>query len=545
MRAYLQIFAVALPLYILIPLQAQNRGLASIQAHDLRAHMLFLSSEELEGRNTGEQGLEVAARYLAVEAEKLGLKSADADNGFFQFYTIQEKEYDRENSQATITIASEEPVVNRDNFYIFPGVKEEQMVIEGEVVFAGYGIRDEAHQYNDFTNIEIEGKVVLIMNRGPMNEDGTEALFDHEKWAGMQSFQHKAEYIYSQQPKAILMVLDPKSGFQSIEDMNPGISNYLGKSRQLKNDTSEYSESGEMPKMVLIHRSVADQLLAGSGKSLKEWQLEIDGNLEPRSFQLEDTRITFDLRMKSNDLEVSNVFGLIEGSDPALKDEVVIYLAHYDHLGMDDEGEVFNGADDNASGSVALVEIAEAFIMEKKRPRRSVGFLWVSGEEIGLFGSRYFADQPLVPLENIAAVINLDMLGRTKTEEDMESGRGGLTIQAGDSVKVIGGLQSSILMEINKNALREMGLAGNYVYNDLNHPGNYFYRSDHVSFAQKDIPVLFYSTGTHRDYHRVTDVEERIDYEKFLKMTRFCYHVGYRVAQYKDPIQVDNPMSGW
>jgi Zn-dependent M28 family amino/carboxypeptidase len=174
-----------------------------------------------------------------------------------------------------------------------------------------------------------------------------------------------------------------------------------------------------------------------------------------------------------------------------------------------------------------------------------VAFLWVSGEEIGLFGSRYFADHPLVSRENIAAVINLDMVGRTKTEEDIQSDRRGLTIQGRDSVKVIGGLQSSVLMEINKKALREMGLVGNYEYNDLNHPGNYFYRSDHISFARKDIPVLFYSTGTHGDYHRVTDVEEHIDYDKFLKMTRFCYKVGYDALQYKDPIQVDNPMSGW
>jgi len=214
-------------------------------------------------------------------------------------------------------------------------------------------------------------------------------------------------------------------------------------------------------------------------------------------------------------------------------------------MGTDGNGGVFNGADDNATGSVALIEIAEAFMKEKKRPKRSIGILWVSAEEIGLFGSQYFADHPLIPQENIAAAINLDMLGRTKMEEDVKSKRSGLTIQGEDSVKVIGGLQSKVLMDINNRTLEDMGLVGNYIYNDINHPERSFYRSDHINFARKDIPVLFYSTGIHRDYHMLTDVEERIDYERFLKMTRFCYKVGFNVAQYSDPIEVDKPMSGW
>jgi hypothetical protein len=413
------------------------------------------------------------------------------------------------------------------------------------VVFAGYGINDEENHYNDFENIDIKDKVVLIMNRAPMNEEGTEALFDDNKWNSMQNFQYKMPYIYSQQPRAVLVVMDPKSGMQSIEDMNPAIAKYLGKSRELKADEEERTAQGDRPGMVLIHRSVADQLLEASGKSLKDLQLEIDQNLTPQSILLEATQVKIELNMETKDLEVYNIFGLIEGSDPVLKDEVVIYTAHYDHVGIDGQGGVFNGADDNASGSVALIEIAEAFMKEKKRPKRSIGILWVSAEEIGLFGSQYFADHPLVSEENIAAVINLDMLGRTKMEEDVHSSRSGLTIQAGDSVKVIGGLQSKVLMDINKKTLEEMGLTGNYMYNDTKHPDRYFYRSDHINFARKDIPVLNYSTGTHRDYHMLTDVEERIDYDKFLRMTRFCYKVGFNVAQYKGPIEVDKPMSGW
>ena len=530
----------------ILPLHAQKKGLESINELDLKRHMLFLSSDELEGRETGEPGLQVAARYLAVQAESLGLQALDKDKDYMQSYIIQEKAYDRENSRITITAADSSLVTGTEPFYIIPSPGGDYTVIEGEVVFAGYGINSEEHAYNDFENIDIQDKVVLIMNRAPMNEEGTEAQFENGKWTGMQNFQYKMQYIYSQQPRAVMMVMDPKSGMQSIEDINPAVAKYLSKSRSLKaEDEQEDGSPGNPPGMVLIHRQVADQLLASSGKDLKDLQMEIDRNLVPQSFLLEGTSVKIELSMKTSDLEVFNVFGLIEGSDPALKDEVVIYVAHYDHVGTDGKGGVFNGADDNASGTVALIEIAEAFKMEKKSPGRSIGILWVSAEEIGLYGSQYFADHPLVAREKIAAVINLDMVARTKTEEDVLSTRSGLTIQGGDSLKVIGGLQSKVLMKINEETLAEAGLVGNYKYNNLTDPNRYFFRSDHINFARKDIPILFYSTGTHNDYHMVSDVEESLDYDKFLRMTRFCFKAGLNVAQYKGPIKVDNPMSTW
>ncbi len=539
------LFAFLIVILYVLPLRAQEMGMESISRHDLKMHMLFLASDELKGRDTGDPGLQVAARYLAVQAEQLALQPLDADQDFMQPYLISEKAYDREKSNITFTGADGSVLLSKDPFYLLPAPEEGETIIEGEVVFAGYGINSEDHGYNDFENIDIHNRLVVLMNRAPMNEEGTEAQFDHDKWSGMQNFQYKMQYIMSQQPKAILMVMDPKSGMQSIEDINPAVAKYLSRSRQLKGEQAMTSTTGNEPMIVLIHRKTADLILASAGKNLKDLQVEIDRNLAPRSFLLEGAKLKVNLYMENKDLEVYNVFGLIEGSDPVLKDEAVIYVAHYDHVGIEEGNRVFNGADDNASGTVALIEIAEAFMKEKNRPKRSIGILWVSAEEIGLYGSQYFAEHPLIPHEKIAAVINLDMVGRTKTEEDIQSGRPGLTIQGGDSVKVIGGLQSKVLMKINEKTLSESGLVGNYQYNNLTDPNRYFFRSDHINFARKDIPVLFYSTGTHRDYHMVTDVEEAIDYDKFLKMTRFCYKAGFNVAQHKGPIKVDNPMSGW
>lgn len=416
--------------------------------------------------------------------------------------------------------------------------------LEGEVVFAGYGINDEENNYNDLEGLDLTDKIVLIMNGAPKNEDGSDYLFGGNKYTGMRAMQFKMPGLFEQQARAVMIVQDPKSGFSSIEEASPGIAEYLGRSRNLKRENSSRRRMGPDANIIFVNVSVADQLLASSGNNLKDLQQDIDSRLTPISFVLDSVNLKVELKKEVKEVVVSNVFGIIEGSDPKLKDELVIYVAHYDHVGTDGKGGVFNGADDNASGTVALIEIAQAFMMEKKRPARSIGILWVSAEEIGLYGSKYFSDNPMVPEENITAVINLDMVGRRRTSED-EGGGPGLTIAGGDTVKVIGGLQSKVLMEINKETLDQMELIGNYDYNDLTHPERYFYRSDHINFAQKDIPVLFYSTGTHRDYHKVTDEEKRIDYDKFLKMTRFSYKAGYNVADYKGSITVDNPMSAW
>jgi len=530
---------------LVLPMNAQKKGLSSIQSSDLKPHMKFLASDEMQGRDTGEPELDITARYLASQAESLDLKPMNGEEGYYQRYVIHERAYDRENSRAIVITARHDTLVSRDPFYVFGSNHEDLTLLEGEVVFAGYGIHDVEQDYDDFKELDIEGKIVLIMSRAPMDESGTELSFGSQKYSGLMNFRSKLPYIFSQNPKAVLMVNDPKSGLVSLEEANPGMADYLSRSLSLDGYESEPSPRNGRPRLMMIHRNLAELLLEGSGKGLEEWQKEIDRELTPHSFPLEGNSIRIELQMKDNKLVVPNIFGLIEGSDPELKDEIVLYLAHFDHVGTDGKGGVFNGADDNASGTVGLIEIAKAYKSEKKPPRRSIGFLWVSAEEIGLYGSRYFADHPLVPVENIAAVINLDMIGRTRTPEDAQSTRTGLTISGGDTVKIIGGLQSSLVMETNKEALEELGMVGNYQYNDRNHPDRYFYRSDHINFARKDIPVLFYSTGTHRDYHTVDDTEDRIDYGKFEEMIRLGYLVGFKLAAHKGPIGVDNPMSKW
>ena len=523
---------------------AQKMGIESITIPDMESHMYFLASDELEGRSTGEPGLNIAGKYLATQAKLLGLKAMDDDKDYLQNYVLVESNYDFEKSQITVGSDGEDPAILNEDFFIIGGDNSEHYSVEGEVVFAGYGVVEADHNYDDFAEVDITGKFVLMMNRAPMDEAGETIKFG-AKYGDMQNVMIKYPNIAMRQAKGILLVMDPKSGFNSIIEAAPFIKNFLSSSKSVKGSPSD-GMFGQMPlPIILIHRKVADQLLEGSGVTLDELQRKIDESLEPHSFPIQNKTCQVDLYLNSREFNAPNVFGVIEGSDPKLKDEYIIYMAHIDHLGTDEQGNVFNGADDNASGSVALLEMAEAFLKEKKKPARSIGFLWVSGEEIGLFGSGYYAENPIIPLNKTVTAINLDMVGRSRTEKDNAANSSQITVLAGDSIRVIGGLQSKVLMDINKTTLKEMNMAGDYEYNNTDHPARYFYRSDHISFAQKDIPILSFSTGTHTDYHKITDTIDKIDFQKFQHVTRFVFKVGFNVANYKGEITVDNPFSSW
>ncbi|MBL7113204.1 MAG: M28 family peptidase [Bacteroidales bacterium] len=506
--------------------------------------MYFLASDELQGRATGEPGLIIAGNYLAAQARLLGLKALDDNQDYFQQYTMIESNYDFERNQITIESADKDPEVLKEDFFIIGSDKSEHFSMNGEVVFAGYGIVENDYNYDDFADVDITGKFILIMNRAPLDESGKASKFG-EKWNEMQNVMIKYQEIALRQAKGILLVMDPKSGFNSILDMAPFIKSFFGSSKSVKG-SPESGMFGQMPvPIIIIHREVADQLLDGSGFTLDDLQKKIDDSLDPHSFAISNKTFQVDLYKNNREFNAPNVFGVIEGSYPKLKNEYVIYMAHYDHLGTDGQGGVFNGADDNASGSVALLEMAEAYLKEKKMPARSIGFLWVSGEEIGLTGSGFYANNPIIPLDKTVAAINLDMVGRIRTEEDNSDNSVQITVLGGDSIRVIGGLQSKVLMDINKTSLEEMNMTGDYKYNNTDHPARYFYRSDHISFAQKDIPILSYSTGTHTDYHKITDTVDKIDFTKFQYITRFVFKVGFNVANYKGEITVDNPFSSW
>lgn len=523
---------------------AQKAGLKQIDVPDLETHMKILASDEMEGRATGEEGLDRAADYLREQAGRIGLKAIDDDGDYFQDYTLVTKQMNREDSYIKISPEGEEPARMSYPFYVF-SPDTDKLVISGEAAFAGYGIYS-GEEYNDFDGLNLMGKVVLIMNRGPLDENG-ENLLEGQDWSGDRSFQYKMPGLVMRGPKAVLIVMDPKSGNNSLEEASPGMARYLSRSRYVKElGAGNRMMPAVQTKIMIIHRKVADEILNSCGRKLEEIQDSIDRSLTPLSFELPEIKIEINAAYDIREKMVPNVVGLVEGSDPELKKEVIVYTAHFDHLGTDGKGGVYNGADDNASGSVALIELGQAFKAEQKKLKRSVMLLWVSGEEIGLYGSRFYTENPLMPLEQTMVNINLDMIGTVRTERDNGKIYGEQASVLGmDSLGLIGGLQSAELLDIHYKTMAKVGLVTDEKFNDPDHPYRYYYRSDHINFARHNIPVLFYSTGTHVDYHKVSDDYSRINFEKLHKVNELVFLVGYKLARLPDRILVDKPFSDW
>jgi Zn-dependent M28 family amino/carboxypeptidase len=234
-----------------------------------------------------------------------------------------------------------------------------------------------------------------------------------------------------------------------------------------------------------------------------------------------------------------NVAGILDGADPKLKDEFVLFSAHYDHLKTEDNGDVYNGADDDGSGTVSVLEIAQAFSIGP-RPKRSILIIFHTGEELGLFGSEFNTDyEPVVPLSKLVADFNIDMVGRSRPPGDTDPRDRMLTDK--DSLYVIGADKlSTELNQINEMTNNDtVRLKFDYTYNDDRHPERFYYRSDHYNYAKHGIPVIFYFTGVHRDYHKTTDDVDKIDFEKMERIDRMVFATGWRVAQLDHRLVVD------
>jgi len=539
----------ALILNVIIPMimvpfnlfpQKGNNGPNQINSNDLEAYVSFLASPSMKGRSNGEPELDITVNYLATQARLLGLKPANG-NSFLQPYTVMKKFIDPEKSSITIFNNNSDSVLIKDPMIqLFP-IGASDFKIEGEVIFAGYGIKADKYKYNDLENISPEGKILLLMNRSPLSEDGTRFLFDEEIWSTFMSIQAKLTNLMFSKAKAILIVSDPKSGCSSIEQQYPGIANELKSSKYLKGSKPLTIDMPAMPRIIFVHRSIADELLKGTGHTLDELQKNIDLNLKSQSFLIPGKKLKITEASKTGEIILNNVAAWIEGSDPVLKKEIVVFSGHADHIGG--EGDRINtGADDDASGCAALLEIAQAFQSLEKKPLRSLLFLWVTGEEIGLFGSQSYVDNPLFPLENTVADLNMDMIGRVKgvadtTDETPMTGK--------SEVFVITGNQSKELVDIANDVDKKSPINLDYSLSGRNSPLQLFSRSDHYNFVKKDIPVLFFTTGLHTDYHKPADSVEKIDFEKMELIAKMVYEIGFNVSNRKIRIKVDNPYSKW
>jgi hypothetical protein len=502
----------------------QKEGLSSITKDDLKAHMEFFASDLLQGRETGTEANDMVALYIKSNIMRLGLKPGSAD--YYQHIPLVYNRNSMENSFLKISDTIGNEVYSTDSILLLTTGRK-TVTTEGKIVFAGYGFKDENSGYNDLEGVDLKDKIVLFMSRTPDMVRSGEAANS----LSFRSEESKIGNLFGSGAKALLMVFDPS---HSIQDPYQSVLNEIMRGGQI----SQEGASTDFPPFIIavIKPGTANNLLKTGGRNLQQLQEEIIESGKPASFEIPDISVSLNAAVESHAFDGKNVIGIIEGSDPVLKNEYIVYTAHFDHVGKDDNGEVFNGADDNASGSIGLIETAKAFMSLKKRPLRSIVFLWVNGEEKGLIGSDYYVNNPLLPLDNTILDINLDMIGRSKTPADTGTFFGmEMNVTGKGEVMLYTKHESSDLMKIISGSADKEGIRVIDMGEDIEAGG-----SDHESFWAKGIPAIMFHTGIHADLHQKTDDEDKIDYDKMEQITKLVFLVGYEVANRRERFAIDN-----
>lgn len=481
-------------------------GEQAIWARDLLAHVGILASPRMEGRAAGSEGAGKAAEYIAGEFRKIGLRPGGTGDTFFQaFDLVTEIRLGSDNRLESVTQGAN-PVSRefRPWAEFIPISFSEEGTVEAEITFVGYGITAPELGYDDYAGIDVAGKAVLIMTHEPRERD------QHGPFRSAEAFhyttnRYKAINAREHGAAAILLVTDPNNHSGEQDTV-------------LSLQDAPSSSSGIVA--VSIVREVAETLITGSRKTLSGLQQEIDGRLAPRSFLAEGIKVNMKVSLVRARGTTANVVGLLPGRDPVLKDEAVVIGAHYDHLGRGGESSLapgaFNavhpGADDNASGTSALMALASAF-RSGGGTGRTLIFVAFSGEEIGLLGSYHYVKHPSIPIERTIAMINLDSVGRMDKHllyiQGVGSGEG--------------------LREIVQEANRGLGV-------DLTLRDDGFGPSDHTPFYAKERPVLHFFTGPHLDYHRPSDTIDKINVEGLHTVTTLAYRTVAMIADRATPI---------
>lgn len=490
-------------------------ALALVDRDDLLRHAAYLASDELAGRYTGTSGQARAARYVAEHFEKLGLEplgdpSEDGSRSYFQRYTVE---------RLSVDAAASELVVGEERFArgyaVLPGgLAARSVALAGPWVLEGPGRDEEAPSLGE--------RIPLVLLRTPaLHADRPELEF-------MAAFQALARVRGTVRKLGargasvvVFATLDDDAGLASVLNY---IALHPDKPLVRKGRAGGMASMGRMvvgggadaPLLVFLSAAVSERLLGRFGLDDQETRARYFG-AEREEVLAAARPVEGSLRLElafEPEAEVENVVAVLRGADPELAEEAIVFSAHMDHMGVRMDGRIFHGADDNASGTAGLLEIAEAFARGPDRPRRSIVFLSVSGEEEGLWGSAHFAAHPTWPLEKIVANVNSDMIGRNGPESGP------------DEVTATPSYRHPAYSTLGRTAAElgpRLGLT-------LSVGDKYYQRSDHYHFARRGVPVVFFCDGEHEDYHRVTDVAGKLEGDKMERIARLAFWTGYRAA---------------
>jgi len=499
---------------------SQNPALSKIDKEDLKRHLTFISSDSLQGRRFGTEvdGLGITAEYLKTNAEKIGLKQG-AEN-YFQNVDIISSQAN-ENSFIEIEDKRGKSIFKSASIINLNGGSSNILMEKEDVILTGFAYQNKKTAYTDFNEMEIAGKVVIVAQGNPE----TFKAGDNFNWNNRLE-REKFKLISEKNPRAIILVTNPQDKENKTFSQ---IARWLNRERYVLKNTTENKE----PPTIICTSEFADELLGKKGK-YKKYLAAISKKRKSNLLVIDNKKLNIKIASKTKTFEAKNVIGIVEGSDPELKNECVIFLAHYDHLGISENGDVYNGADDNGSGTVTLMEVAEAFISLEEKPKRSIVFLWVTAEEIGLLGSKFYTENPLFPLNKTVACINIDMDGRVYEPRDSVWKKSPKMVKDFDGLFTLTNEVWPELKDINSSACKTLGLIPDYSL-----PSNFLRSSDHYYFHEKGVPVLNYATGYHADYHKVGDEISKINFDKIKRVADLCFLVGLEIAN-KNKIQFES-----
>ncbi|MDP5121041.1 MAG: M28 family peptidase [Spirosomaceae bacterium] len=468
----------------------------SILAEDLRRHLTYIASDELEGRDTGSEGQRKAADYIANHFKSLGLTAIvpqkDGSKGYLQKFNLYKNGW----QDAYIKIGDGKRLHFKE---FFPnGLVNIPAETTSDLLFI---------ENPSDIGANISGKGVLLFE-----SDDKETTKKNAEAA----FEAGATTVFS-------ISNADENKFKTLAAERQSV---LSRYNRMRLEATENPLQPSKNPSFIVSTSLAADMLGVSERKLMKAK---DGKKN-----LKSSTVTLKSERGDELVETMNVMGFMEGTDK--KDEVVVITAHYDHVGIDKNGEIYNGADDDGSGTCGILELAEAFAKAKAAgngPRRSILFMTVTGEEKGLLGSRYFTDvDPIIPLKQIVCDLNIDMIGRVDKEHADND----------QYVYVIGSDKlSSELHAISEKANSDyINFDLDYTFNDPDDPNRFYYRSDHYNFAKNKIPVIFYFTGVHEDYHRPGDDVEKILFPKYQQIVRLVFHTAWDLSNRNDRIVVDS-----
>ena len=511
-----------------VSVSSDDRRIAEgVTAKQLRDYLYFVASDEMEGRDTPSRGLDTTAKFIAMNLSRWGFKPAGDDGTFFQKMALTSETTDPASNALTVAGRS---FTYGDDFIRVTG----DQTVDGPLVFARDGWLVRSKNVDAYQGVDVAGKIIVLYGRGfprPGAATSLPAGVAETDLTGVNGvdWADPVTYARSKGARGLLIIAS-----EQIEANWAQLRTFIGRGNLFPDRLRETPLAGNLPTFMITAKAAADLFAGTAGDRNSIVSFNLDKTATIKAAAITETKWT------------QNVVALWEGSDPVLKNEMVAIGAHYDHVGVHADfpgtDKIFNGADDDGSGTVAVLSIAEALAKTPKHPKRSVLFVWHCGEEKGLWGSQYFNKFPTIDIKNVVAQLNIDMIGRSKKADDTNPKNKDLSGE--NAIYVIGSeMMSSTLGSIVKGSNSGyLNLTYDYRYDDPNDPERFFFRSDHFNYALNGIPITFWFDGVHEDYHKPGDEPQKIDYDKMERVARTIMVTLLNLTELKQRPAVDKDL---